>query len=134
MNSVDDYPTCLETYATLRIYHEHLDPDSLSRRLGLAPTESQVRGQLLNPGGRVPLIAPLGGWFLSTKSALESRDSQLHISWLLDRLGGQDEVLGQLRKEGYRMDISVSWLSAHGHGGPTLSPLLMSRMAAAGLE
>ena len=38
------------------------------------------------------------------------------------------------RKIGYRMDIFCYWLSAGGHGGPTLSPAIMRRLGELGLE
>lgn len=128
----DDYPTCLKTYATLRIYHDALIPDSVSQRLGIEPTESQVKGQILDSTGR--LRARIGGWFLSTLDTIESKDSRAHIDGLLDRLEGKGEVLQLMRAEGYSIDISCYWLSASGHGGPLLSPGTMARAVRLGLD
>lgn len=35
----DEYETCAETRATLRVYHPDLDPDALTAKLGLSPMD-----------------------------------------------------------------------------------------------
>ena len=53
---------------------------------------------------------------------------------MLDQLAGKEKVILELEREGYRREISVYWVSAHGHGGPMVSPASMERMATLGLE
>lgn len=120
----DDYPTCENTRATLRIYHDELDPDVVSSRLNLTPSESQKKGQALGPNR----VAPIGGWFLRSKEQVISKDVRRHVVWLLDQLAGREDQLLQLQDEGYRTDIFCYWRSAHGHGGPELDPELMQRL------
>jgi hypothetical protein len=36
----DDYPTCEETYVTLRVYHTSADPAAVTTLLALDPTDS----------------------------------------------------------------------------------------------
>lgn len=43
----DDYPSCLETYATLRIFSEELSAAEIAVALGLSATESFSRGDFL---------------------------------------------------------------------------------------
>lgn len=126
----DDYPTCLKTYAGLRIYHEELDPERITGLLGIQPSKTQVKGRPFTPPKGKEFIPPIGGWFLSTKGLLDSRDVRRHVDWILDKLTGKDETLKKLQAEGNRMDIFCFWLSADGHGGPMLSPAIMRRLGA----
>lgn len=114
---------------TLRVYHPDLDPDALSAKLGLSPTDAQKKGQ-----ARHGVPAKMGGWFLSSAAIVHSRDCRRHIDWLLEQLSGKERILKQLRSEGYRMDISCFWASAYGHGGPVLSPQSMQKLAQLELE
>jgi hypothetical protein len=120
----DDYPTCKATYATLRIYHDELDPDVITSRLVLTPSESQKMGEALGPHR----IAPGGGWFLSSKDRVISKDVRRHVAWLLDQVAGREDQFLELQDEGYKTDIFCYWRSATGHGGPELDPELMQRL------
>ena len=130
----DDYPTCTRTYATLRIYPEHLDPLYLTERLGIQPSSWQRKGEIRNPSSKVLRAYSLHGWFLSSKGVLDSKDSRRHIEWLLEILSPKAETIRALQNEGCRMDVSCYWGSKSGHGGPTLSPEQMAELARLKLE
>jgi Domain of unknown function (DUF4279) len=130
----DDYPTCLKTYAGLRIYHDDLDPERISSLMGIAPCQTQVRGQVQTTSIGKEFIPPIGGWFLSTEGITASRDVRRHVAWILDRLAGKDEILRSLQTEGCRIDMFCYWLSADGHGGPIVSPAIMRRLGELELE
>lgn len=129
----DDYPTCHETYVTLRVYHDSADPDAVSSALGLAPSSTQRVGEQHESRGVVRTYR-LAGWFYRSEDAVESYDSQKHLNWLCDQLEPHDQQLRALRAEGWRMDIACFWDSHPGHGGPTLSPALLRRLAALEIE
>jgi hypothetical protein len=129
----DDYPTCEETYVTLRIYHDSADPNEASAILGLEPTKKQMVGDAHENRG-VSRTYRLSGWFLCSKSQVESYDSSKHLDWLLSVLQGRHEALDDLRGKGWRMDIACLWDSHSGHGGPTLPAALLSRLAATGID
>ena len=120
----DDWPTCKETRVSLRIYRDDLDPDDISSRLGISPSKSQRKGDI-GPGGQ---ILPVGGWFLSSKGHVESKDAQRHVSWILDQLADKVEVIHRLQGDDYRVQLSCYWLTVQGHGGPMLVPEIMSRL------
>jgi uncharacterized protein DUF4279 len=130
----DSYATCKETYATLRIYPENLDPDQVSECLALSPSSIQRRGEarLLSSGNYA--TKRLNGWFLTSKGIVDSRDVRRHIDWLLDKVEPAALQFGEILTEGARADISCFWVSASGHGGPTLSPSQMGRLAKLQLE
>ena len=129
----DDYPTCAKTHATLRIYPGEIDPHEITERLGIAPSHWQRRGEIAGDAPR-QRVAPVHGWFLYSEGHVESRDSARHIDWLLDRLMLHVEAIRSLRDEGCKMDISCYWLSEEGHGGPTIPPAQMKRLAELGIE
>jgi hypothetical protein len=128
---VSDYPTCERTYATLRIYPELLDPSEVIARLGIEPSAWQRRGEARKPGGRP---ANLHGWFLSSDGVVESRDVRRHLDWLLSAIVPRADVICALQSEGCRMDVSCFWVSASGHGGPSVRPAQMGELARLGLE
>jgi hypothetical protein len=121
----DDYPTCEETYATLRIYHDDLNPDDVSSRLRLVPSDSQKKGQIL----QAQREAPVGAWFLSSQDHVPSRDVGRHIVWIIDQLSGREAMLKALQDEGYQIDLFCFWASANGHGGPELTHEIMQRLS-----
>jgi hypothetical protein len=126
----DEYPTCAGTHATVCVYHADLDPAEVTARLGVASTTAQRRGDTRPSTGRVSI----GAWFLSSVDAVASRDLRRHIDWVLDELGESAAVLAELRAAGCKTIVSCYWTSAAGHGGPTVSPEQMARLAASGLE
>ena len=130
----DDYPTCAGTYTTLRIYPGEIDPAAVTDRLGIEPSKWQRRGEPTRHAGGPSKVAPLNGWFLESRGQVDSRDSRRHVDWLLDRVEPSAEALRSLQGAGCRMDISCFWTSRSGHGGPTIPPDQMRRLAALDIE
>jgi hypothetical protein len=118
----DEYMTCSETYATLRIIG--LKPDEVTRDLGLRPTDSCVRGDVRH-------AAPVrhDGWFLRSKDAVDSKDVRRHLDWILDQIATQRDALSVLVDRGAKIDITCYWVSAHGHGGPIISFVQSKKLA-----
>jgi hypothetical protein len=131
VDKASDYPTCDKTYATLRIYPESLDPAEVTKRLRIEPTHSQRRGESRKPGAPP---TKLHGWFLCSEGAVESRDVRRHLDWLLSQITPQADAILALQSEGCRMDVSCFWISASGHGGPSVLPAQMGELARLGLE
>ena len=121
----DDYPTCARTYATLLIYTGNIDPSSVTERLGIEPTSWQRRGEPTHQVDRPSRIAPLSGWFLTSRGHVESKDSRRHVDWLLTRLECVAHVVRSLQSEGCQMQIACYWHSRQGQGGPSVSPSQM---------
>lgn len=115
----ESYGTCAYTHAWLRVMHETVDPDEVTGILGVTPTDVQRRGE---PKKRGAGFYSKGGWFLSTKGVLTSRDARHHIDWILEKIAGKRGAFGQLHSRGYLVDLCVRWDSLSGHGGPTINP------------
>ena len=125
--AIGDYPTCARTYATLRIYHPSLDPDSITRGLEIEPTEVRRAGEArLRQRG---VIAKRSAWFLRSQGDVGSRDARRHIDWILDQLEPRGEALRALQAAGCETVVAVFWDSAKGQGGPALSPVNMAGLA-----
>ena len=124
----DDYPTCLRTYASFRILSEHMTAGEMAELLGIQPSRSQTK---LNDGRHKPR---LHGWFLSSEKVVASRDLRRHLDWLLDQLLPVSGVLHPLIESGdVSADVVCYWVSASGHGGPTLSVVQLEKMCKLGV-
>ena len=127
----DEYPTCVNTSAWLRVMGEKLDPQAVTLALGVEPSRTQVRGELPAPHSRHPY--KYSGWFLESQGNVQSRDARRHIDWLLSKVGGKGEALSKLRAEGLLTDVCCPWYSV-GQGGPTLGPSQMASLSELGVE
>ena len=131
------YPTCAETYVTLCVYHQNLDPEAVTRLLNLQPSSCHRRGDVLDALGEQASHsrqARNGGWFLTSRGSIDSPDVRMHLDWLIDRLAGASGALSALREQDCETVVSCYWLSAHGHGGPMLAPDMMHQLSELGLE
>jgi len=122
----DSYPTCHTTYATLCIYlPDTSDPNTLSEKLGIQPSRTQVKGEVRN--GKVKQWPT--AWFLESKEKIQSKDVRRHIDWLLEQLRDKSEIIQQLQIADSEVHISCFWVSAFGHGGPMLDSGILKRIA-----
>jgi hypothetical protein len=130
----DGNPSCRETFATFRVAHESLAPESITRDLGLEPSAAHRKGDLMYPKNPASDHRHRSGqWSLSTNGRVESRDLRRHVVWLLDRLEPKRAALVRLQCDGFRIDIFCFWCSAAGQGGPMLDPNQMGRLASLAL-
>lgn len=127
----DNYPTCIETYATLRVFGEAVELDDVSRMLASTPTRTQRKGQPLREGAKTS--AKLSGWFLETRAVIQSKDSRRHLDSLLDILKPKVLEIQEMQARGMEIDICCFWLSV-GQGGPTIGPEQSKVLGALGIE
>ncbi|MEH6548911.1 MAG: DUF4279 domain-containing protein [Pseudomonadales bacterium] len=114
----DEDPTCLRTYATLRVYTGAMSPQIVSDTLAIEPTRIWHKGstETVVPRER-------NAWFLTSRGAIESRDTRRHIDWIIQCLEGASSLLADVRAAGGNTDIICLWHSAgKAEGGPRLSP------------
>lgn len=132
----DTYATCARTYAILLIYPGEIDPAAVTDRLGIEPSSWQRRGEFAVRTGRPgpKRVAPLSLWSLTSKGQVASRDSRRHVDWLLERVASKAEVIRSLQEAGCRMAVNCFWRSQSGHGGPTIPPTQMRRLAELDIE
>ncbi|MDB6056127.1 MAG: hypothetical protein JWN25_3650 [Verrucomicrobiales bacterium] len=126
----DSYPTCLETYSTLRIFSDHIQPDEIGGLLNIQPTSSFIKGEPHSKGNR--LFRKANGWFYTTKKLSTSRDTRRHLDLLLELLKGKLGAVKQLQAKGCKMDIMAYYVST-GQGGPCLMPQQMLQLGKLGI-
>ena len=132
----DEYGSCERTYAELRVYSGEMAPGDVTTILGIPPTSSIGLGEEKPPNsiGR-SIVGKLNGWFLSSESAVESKDLRRHLDWLIFKLSPLAPRLHTLQETpGVKISVNCVWWSAGGGGGPTLWPEQMRRLADLNLE
>ena len=122
-----EYASCERTYVTLRIYPTNLDPDEVTRKMGVQPTSVQRVGDPMRLKSSKAIT--LAGWFLCSEDAVESTNTLNHLVWLLDYLMSHEVALHNLQAEGHRMDVSCYWLRKQDKGGPELTSEIMKQLA-----
>jgi hypothetical protein len=126
----DSYPTCVETYSTLRVFSDDLAPAEITGLLHIKPTETFRKGDFYS---REKLQRKTNGWFYSTKKRCSSKDTRRHVDLILVKLDGKLDAVKSLRLKGSSIDITSYWLSI-GQGGPSLMPGQMLKLGAFGID
>ena len=115
-------------WATLRIWGAGLDPDSVTSRLRITPSNSYKAGD--HHGKHDRLIWKEGHWDFTSEGAVESTDLGLHIEWLLDRIEPVRKQLEEITEQpGVKADIFCFWETERVNSGFDLAPSLMGRIA-----
>jgi len=132
----DDYGSCERTCAVLRVYSGEIAPADVTTLLGILPTSSIGIGERKGPNSLgMCRVGKLNGWFLSSESAVESKDLRRHLDWLVLQLEARADALHALQeKTGVRMSVNCVWWSKGGGGGPTLWPAQMRSLVGLNLE
>ena len=125
MSYDDDFPTCKETHASLRIFSDDVGPSVITTMLGIAPSKIFAKGDVFGSRGAV---RKFNGWFLSSEQAVDSKDTRRHIDWIISKIRDKSVEVAELQAKGFDIDITCLWLST-GQGGPILSPPQMKELA-----
>ena len=120
----DAYPTCFETYSTLRVFSDAVSPEEITMALQIEPTRAFHKGDVHSQG---KLRRKAHGWFFSTEGHSDSRDTRRHIDIILSALDGRQDSLKELRSKDCAIDITSYYVST-GQGGPCLWPHQMSKL------
>lgn len=134
MNALQENGNCLIAHATFRVLGEDLDPDDVTRLLGVEPTQALRRDQLV-PTQTSVRRQEAGVWLLKSEGKVRSTSLERHLLYLLELVEPHAQALEELRRNGRATaDFFCFWLSATGHGGPIFSADVMQRVAATGAE
>jgi hypothetical protein len=116
--------------ACLRISGETLQPEEVSRELGLVATSSGLKGEFLSSSR---LKRPLRSSVWILESPL---DKQIlledHLKWLLDALEPKSEIISRIAKQ-CEADFFCGFSSNNGQGGCAFSVALLERLAKLGV-
>lgn len=111
---------------------DDFDIEEVTTLIGAQPTSTQKQGEFRSK--KRGTAYKKTGWFLSSEGSTSSKDSRDHLDFLLSRLSEADDGINELHDRGFLIDLCVRWDSKAGHGGPTLSPSQMSRLAELEIE
>jgi hypothetical protein len=107
--------TCLETFATLRIFSQSMDPETISSVLGIDATDSAA----IDPKARARNRREWHRWEWCSRDSVQGVDNLLHIRAVTRLLQGKKEKLDELRSSACGIDICCYFVSS-GQGGPEL--------------
>lgn len=121
--------SCLETYATLRIFSATMAPESIGAKLGIAATKATPA----DADSRYRNRRERNLWTWSTRGIVDSRDNLEHVHAVVSLLEGKAAQLSELRALGCQTDVFCYWVSS-GQGGPSLGSATMLSLATLGLD
>ena len=111
-----------------------LDPDEVTRLLGIEPSFTQRKGDKSGSPER-PGASLTGIWALESEKSVSNSDLEPHLDFLLSRLESRTSTVKRLMLEGLDADIHCFWMSEMGlGGGPVLRPDTMRRIADLGVS
>jgi hypothetical protein len=121
--------SCLETYASLRIFSKSMHPDRVSHILGIQASDPVP----MQPGSKYRTRREYHYWDWSSSETVKSTDGLEHVRAIVALLKGKEAQLQQLRDAGCDIDVCCYWLSS-GQGGPFLDVPTLAALAHYGLE
>ena len=114
-----------------RIFGKTLDPSEVTILFGREPSYAHRTGERVDWSERP---RSQGMWQISSERAVDSPDLEEHISWILDQVEPQSEVLKELTsRDGIQADLFCFW-QQESNEGLAFNPVLLGRVAALGLE
>jgi hypothetical protein len=129
IHEMTDNSNCMKTHATFRLEGDMLDPEAVTVRLHITPTFAHAKGSLFKSGSGWHKRTA-GVWALETEKDLFSKCLERHIVLLLDKLEPVAVEVAKLKAEyALEADIVCGWFLARDHGGPTLRPETLGRIA-----
>jgi hypothetical protein len=124
----DDYPTCANTDALLRIFSNENTPEEIPGILGISPTRTRIKGELRNPNDPRS-INKVHCWYLGSKDAVNSKDCRRHLDWIVNKVYSSKEGFRKLKGLGAEFNICCIWESSENQGGPIMEPKQMGLLA-----
>lgn len=126
------HPAVTRTWATFRIWAKSLDPEDVTLRLGIMPSDSFKAGDRRGKDGRN--IWKHGRWSLTSQENVVSTELEAHIEWIFERIEPAREQLSELMQQpGVKADLFCFWESESINAGFAFSPTIMGRAAALNL-
>lgn len=120
-----------EISVSLRVFGDDLDPEYVSRLLGVAPSLVRAKGEVRHSGGR-EVAERTGLWLLEVEYSPASMLADV-IEALLDRFPSDMAVWAELTAR-YRVDLFCGLFLESWNRGVMLPAALLGRLAARGVD
>ena len=122
------------TKASLRIFGDDLDPDEITRALGMPPTKARRKGEpFRNEGTGAEGIARRNGWWLDAEDRTPG-DLDGQVRELLGVLTEDLSVWADISSRCQRLDMFCGLFLGEGNQGETLSPDTLQALGARNIE
>ncbi len=118
--------------ASLRVFSPALTPDELAAELGVQPDRSYRGGDRVSTRSQLPTVRSTNAVFFGSGLA-SGRPLEEHLEAVLTVAEGCVAGLRGLAGRA-EADVFCGFSSGNGQGGFTLSPALLARLAALGLD
>jgi Domain of unknown function (DUF4279) len=123
----------IDTNVSLRILGDDLDPEIITREMGMSPDQSHKKGDL--HGVRTPVVRKHGYWTItSSKHMAASAETNEHLEWLVASVAPKLNLLSAYKSRGWIVDVWIALHTSIGHGGPNLRAEVLARLASLGLD
>lgn len=118
-------PDLARTTVGLRIFGDALDPDEITRRLGIEPTGCARKGDTHRTASGREVVARSGSWRLD---AGVPGNLSTQIAALLAKLPSDSTIWCELAQH-YECDVFCGLFMREGNEGTELSPQVMSMLS-----
>lgn len=120
---------------TLKIYPGSLQPNQVSRLLGMDGTSAVSREPMKEPLGAYDFrLGKHNGWFLESEQRVESRDPRAHVDWFLRQVKPlQSKIADLLNRPDCKAYLDVIAWSENGGLAYTLDPSDLSCLGSLGV-
>ena len=119
----------------LRIYPGSLEPNQVSKMLGVDATSAVSREPMGEPLGSYAFrMGKHNGWFLESEKRVESRDPDKHLEWFLRQVDPlRNKLADLLKRPDCKVCIDVIAWSEDGGLAYTLDPVKISGLGSLGV-
>ncbi len=132
IDALEENVNCLETHARFQISGDDLIPQTVTNRLGIEPSSSWAKGDLL-PSRSGTIRRRTGTWMLESEGRLQTTSLERHVLFLLTDLEPRAAVIcAFLRETGFEASFACYWMSSSNHGGPIVSNDTVRRISQLG--
>ncbi|HEU5314744.1 MAG TPA: DUF4279 domain-containing protein [Chloroflexota bacterium] len=119
-----------EFRVSLRVLGEDLDPDAVTRALGVAPSDSLRRGDPVTRGARRVHAIGLWSWDAGAPATAPLAE---HLARIAARFGARARAIGDLAGAGLRVDVYCSYFAGGRLSQIRLEPDALGALARLGV-
>jgi hypothetical protein len=123
----------IRTHVSLRLFGEDLDPDAITKEVGITADKSYRNGEIT--GTKTRVLRKTGYWSVSSREHMDELvDTCAHLQWLIDIVDGRKAIFDSYRARGWRVDVWLGIHTSEGHGGPTIPSSIIRALGAIDLD
>jgi len=125
-------PTLDLARATLRVVGDDLEPRELTELLGVKPSTSYSKGDVLTSKRGTTRVAPTGYWSLDAEDSAPA-DLDAQVTRLLARLPDEAALWNRLHAH-FEIDLFCGWFMKEWNEGTALNATTLNALANRGID